>query len=139
MVARQLQVTLLGILQCNDSYNERSHAGVAFYDEFHMPRVVFDDLQQMFSGVKDGNVKHAAEPPRCRRRCPRGTQALSRRRLPSLSSLYGVCCCALYACLAGWCGLHGAIVRVRAGWFACCYVLRSSKTRQVGVPVLYLK
>ena len=58
MVARQLQVTLLGILQCNDSYNERSHAGVAFYDEFHMPRVVFDDLQQMFSGVKDGNVKH---------------------------------------------------------------------------------
>ena len=44
--------------QCNDSYNERSHAGVAFYDEFHMPRVVFDDLQQMFSGVKDGNVKH---------------------------------------------------------------------------------
>lgn len=52
----------------------------------------------------------AAEPPRCRRRCPRGTQALSRRRLPSLSSLYGVCCCVLNACLAGWCGLHGAIV-----------------------------
>jgi hypothetical protein len=57
--------------QCNDSYNERSHAGVAFYDEFHMPRVVFDDLQQMFSGVKGFQDKKRGEGGRGMR-----TQAL---------------------------------------------------------------
>ena len=56
--------------QCNDSYNERSHAGVAFYDEFHMPRVVFDDLQQMFSGVKGFQDKKRGEGGRGMRTQP---------------------------------------------------------------------
>ena len=34
---------------------------MAFYDEFHMPRVVFDDLQQMFSGVKGFQDKKRGE------------------------------------------------------------------------------
>ena len=56
--------------QGNDSYNERSHKGVTFYDEFHMPRVVFDTLHQMFIGVKGFQDKNRGDGGRGMRTQP---------------------------------------------------------------------